>query len=189
MCELKCGKLSVLLTLFLIAGFSHATNPLINLKNQHVQPAKKNQVYTDRPEDCSRAMNPKYFLEQASMSKNGTTYFSSDSILISQPFVELIARQAEHLSTHSDVCIFIAGFSDPVGSTQYNQKLSLERVDEVAKIMVYLGVDPEQIIKVGYGEQPSDADNLNTSELAKQRRVEWVLIDSFGLEKASTILN
>ena len=55
--------------------------------------------------------------------------------------------------------------------------------------MVYLGVDPEQIIKVGYGEQPSDADNLNTSELAKQRRVEWVLIDSFGLEKASTILN
>ena len=41
MCELKCGKLSVLLTLFLIAGFSHATNPLINFKNQHVQPAKK----------------------------------------------------------------------------------------------------------------------------------------------------
>jgi len=170
MCELKRAKLLVLLTLFLMAGFSHATNPLINLKNQQVQPAKKNQVYTDRPEDCSRAMNPKYFLEQASLSKNGTTYFSSDSILISQPFVELIARQAEHLSTHSKVCVFIAGFSDPVGSTQYNQKLSLERVDEVAKMMIYLGVLPRQIITAGYGEQPNENSAI---EWSKQRRVDW----------------
>ena len=170
MCELKCGKLSVLLTHFLIAGFSHATNPLINFKNQHVQPAKKNQVHTDRPEDCSRAMNPKYFLEQTSLSKKGTTYFGNDSILISQPFVELIARQAEHLSTHSEICIFIAGFSDPVGSTQYNQKLSLERVDEVAKMMIYLGVLPSQIITAGYGEQP---DENSAIEWSKQRRVDW----------------
>jgi outer membrane protein OmpA-like peptidoglycan-associated protein len=170
MCELKYGKLSVLLILFLMAGFSHATNPLINLKNQHVQSAKKNQVYTERPEGCARAMNPKYFLEQTSLSKNGATYFSNDSILIRQPFVELIAQQAEHLSTHSEVCIFIAGFSDPVGSTQYNQKLSLERVDEVAKMMIYLGVLPTQIITAGYGEQP---DENSAIEWAKQRRVDW----------------
>jgi len=74
-----------------MSGFSHATNPLINLKNQQFQPAKKNQAHTDRPEDCSRTMKLKYFLKQTSLSKNGTTYFGNDSILISQPFVELIA--------------------------------------------------------------------------------------------------
>jgi hypothetical protein len=82
---------------FLVAGFSHATNPLINLKNQHVQPAKK-QVNTGGSADCTRAMNLKDYLEQTSLLKNGPTYFSNDSILISQPFVELIARHAEYLS-------------------------------------------------------------------------------------------
>jgi OOP family OmpA-OmpF porin len=96
--------------------------------------------------------------------------------LISQPFVELIAKQAEQLSHNPDTCVFLAGYSDSIGPAQYNQQLSLERVEEVAKMMIYLGVDPEQIIKVGYGEQFGET----VSEFAKQRRVDWYLTDELG---------
>lgn len=159
-----------------MAGFSHAANPLLKTGKPTRLTTQINQVDEQTPLHCTTLINPSKFLDQSAGFKKGVTYFSHDSILISQPFVELIAKQAEQLSHNPDTCVFLAGYSDSIGPVQYNQQLSLERVEEVAKMMIYLGVDPEQIIKVGYGEQFGET----VSELAKQRRVDWYLTDELG---------
>lgn len=189
MFKLKHCKLSILLSLFLVVGFSYAANPVLKGDQASDLTTNINQVNGQAPLHCKAFINSSAFLEQSSSVNKSVTYFNHDSILISQPFVELIAKQAERLSQNSEVCVFLAGFSDSTGPAKYNQQLSVKRAHEVAKMMIYLGVNPEQIIKVGYGEQPFEANHLNTLELAKQRRVEWVLIDSFELEMASTTLN
>lgn len=176
MLKLKTGKLAVLLTLFFMVGFSHAANPLLKTGKPTGLTTQINQVDEQTLSHCTTLISPSKFLDQSAGFKKGVTYFSHDSILISQPFVELIAKQAEQLSHHSDTCVFLAGYSDSIGPAPYNQQLSLERVEEVAKMMIYLGVNPGQIIKVGYGEQFVEAE----SKLAKQRRVDWYLTDALG---------
>jgi len=176
MFKLMHCKLSILLSLFFMAGFSHAANPLLKTEKTTALTAQVNQVDKQTQSHCTTLISPDAFLDQSAGFKKGVTYFSHDSILISQPFVELIAKQADQLSHHSDTCVFLAGYSDSIGPAHYNQQLSFERAHEVAKMMIYLGVNPEQIITVGYGEQFGETE----SELAKQRRVDWYLTNALG---------
>ena len=172
MFQLKHCKLSVLLSLFFVVGFSDAANPILKGDQPSDLTTNVNPVNNQRPLNCTVLINSSSFLEQASDVKKGVTYFSHDSILISQPFVELIANLADKLSHNSESCVFLAGFSDSTGPVKYNQQLSVKRAHEVAKMMIYLGASPEQIITMGYGEQLGKEE----PELAKQRRVEWYFL-------------
>ena len=73
------------------------------------------------------------------------------------------------------------GYTDKVGSAQYNLKLSQERVNACIEYLTKLGIDKDRLIGKGYGEaSPIAAEKINgkdnPSGRAKNRRVEYVLI-------------
>jgi OOP family OmpA-OmpF porin len=76
--------------------------------------------------------------------------------------------------------IKITGYTDNIGSADYNMKLSLRRAEAVRDYLVSIGVDPKKIEVKGEGMTNPVADNSTKEGRAKNRRVE---VEVAGLEK------
>ena len=76
--------------------------------------------------------------------------------------------------------ILIEGHTDSSGSHVYNLKLSQQRANSAAKLIVKLGVDEQLITKIGLGKTQLLSDNM-----AANRRV---VIHVFGIEEKETLV-
>ncbi|RLB81109.1 MAG: hypothetical protein DRH15_06975 [Deltaproteobacteria bacterium] len=80
---------------------------------------------------------------------------------------------AQILNQKSGKKILIVGYTDNVGSDQYNLRLSLQRAQSVADYLIYVGGVNKQRIKIeGKGKADPVADNSTEEGRAKNRRVE-----------------
>jgi len=80
---------------------------------------------------------------------------------------------AEILKEHPGKRIRIVGYTDNVGSEQYNLRLSLQRAQSVADYLIYVeGVEKSRIEIEGKGEANPVADNSTEEGRRKNRRVE-----------------
>ncbi|MDP1649277.1 MAG: OmpA family protein [Rubrivivax sp.] len=75
----------------------------------------------------------------------------------------------------------VEGFTDSVGSDQFNQELSARRADAVRTALVSRGVDSARIGTQGYGESFPVAGNDSAGGRQMNRRVEIVLSDDGGV--------
>ena len=64
------------------------------------------------------------------------------------------------------------GFTDSIGSAEYNQALSLRRAEAVYRYLVNQGVDPERLTVEGFGKTNPVASNDTEAGRAQNRRVE-----------------
>lgn len=71
----------------------------------------------------------------------------------------------------------IEGHTDWIGSDAYNQNLSQRRANSVRKYLIQKGIAPDRLIAVGYGETRPIADNNTVLGRAKNRRVEFTVLD------------
>jgi len=69
----------------------------------------------------------------------------------------------------------VEGYTDNIGSDEYNQKLSEERADSVRDFLVKQSVPDNNITAQGYGKTHPVADNSTNSGRAENRRVELVV--------------
>jgi outer membrane protein OmpA-like peptidoglycan-associated protein len=75
--------------------------------------------------------------------------------------------------TNSSRVFVIAGYTDSVGSEDYNYELGQRRAEKVAGYLVGReGVDPTQVHVVSYGATKPIADNNTSSGRRSNRRVE-----------------
>jgi OOP family OmpA-OmpF porin len=68
--------------------------------------------------------------------------------------------------------IIAVGHTDSVGSTAYNQKLSVRRAEAVKAYLVSKGIEANRVYTEGKGEKQPVADNKSAAGRAKNRRVE-----------------
>ena len=68
----------------------------------------------------------------------------------------------------------IDGYTDSVGTPEYNQKLSELRARSVADYLVKNGISPERIQTAGYGVSRPVAPNATPAERALNRRAEII---------------
>jgi len=73
-----------------------------------------------------------------------------------------------------DVVVFIAGYTDSIGSSEYNLKLGMRRAHSVAALLVSLGIARAQVYTVSFGKEVPIADNSTEEGRAKNRRVEFL---------------
>jgi len=76
------------------------------------------------------------------------------------------------LKKYPTVRIEIAGYTDSVGSDEYNMKLSQARVDTVKNRLVKDGIEESRMKSVGYGEANPLYPNTTRKNRRKNRRVE-----------------
>ncbi|MGA8185927.1 MAG: OmpA family protein [Terriglobia bacterium] len=104
--------------------------------------------------------------------------FAFDQSTLRTEDKEVLSRIAGILSTLKGYQIYVYGYTDDIGTREYNQKLSERRAQSVYDYLVKSGLDPNIMTTRGFGE----ADPLVPGDSAKaraiNRRVEIGLVDS-----------
>jgi len=85
-----------------------------------------------------------------------------------------LAKISGILLAYPGLRVQVNGYTDNIGSDEYNQKLSEERADGVRDFLVTEGVATTNISAAGYGKTDPVADNSTASGRAENRRVEVV---------------
>lgn len=102
-----------------------------------------------------------------------TVYFAFDSAKLSPTAEETLKKNAEWLNANPNERIVIEGHCDERGTIQYNLALGQRRADSVFNYLRTLGVSPDRLRTISYGEEyPADPGH-NEAAWAKNRRAEF----------------
>lgn len=96
-------------------------------------------------------------------------HFDFDSTVPLQ--THTLVKVAERLMSYPDAHVTLQGYTDSVGASQYNMKLSMRRAQSVAAYLKELGVDASQITVEALGEAYPEVDNDSEEHRANNRRV------------------
>jgi outer membrane protein OmpA-like peptidoglycan-associated protein len=88
---------------------------------------------------------------------------------------EKLAKISGILLAYPDLKVQVEGYTDNIGSDEYNQNLSEKRADSVRDYLVSQNVPETNVTAEGYGKSNPIADNSTSSGRAQNRRVELVV--------------
>ncbi|AQS36988.1 outer membrane protein/peptidoglycan-associated (lipo)protein [Shewanella psychrophila] len=83
----------------------------------------------------------------------------------------ILVEVAEHLNQYPSSSVVLQGYTDAVGASGYNLKLSKRRAESVASYLKELGVSEGQISVEALGETHPEVDNITEAHRANNRRV------------------
>lgn len=161
-----------------------ATQPAPTLKP--VQPVRESPIAQPRTEPAPRRTAaveraPRTPVADKGLSQPTTAglarvHFDFDKYDLSADARKTLSRNAQHLQATPGVRIRIEGHCDERGTTEYNLALGERRAKSTYQYLMDLGVDPNRMGVVSYGEeQPLDPRN-NEEAWALNRRAEFVEI-------------
>ena len=88
---------------------------------------------------------------------------------------EKLAKVSGILLAYPGLKLQVEGYTDNIGSEEYNQKLSEQRADSVRDYLVQQSVADANVTAQGYGKRDPVADNSTNDGRAQNRRVELVV--------------
>jgi outer membrane protein OmpA-like peptidoglycan-associated protein len=86
-----------------------------------------------------------------------------------------LAKISGIVISHPGLNLVVEGYTDSIGSDEFNQHLSEERADTVRDFLLTQGVNPQTLTAVGYGKGYPVASNDTSAGRALNRRVELVV--------------
>jgi outer membrane protein OmpA-like peptidoglycan-associated protein len=99
---------------------------------------------------------------------------------------EKLAKVSGILLAYPNLKVQVEGYTDNIGSDEYNQKLSEQRADGVREYLVSQSVTDGNVTAKGYGKSNAVADNSTNDGRAKNRRVELVVSGgAIGIEQSA----
>ena len=99
---------------------------------------------------------------------------------------EKLAKVSGILLSYPNLKLQIEGYTDNIGSDEYNQKLSEERANAVRDYLTSQSVPPTNISATGYGKASPIADNSTAAGRAQNRRVQMVVSgDAIGVQETA----
>ena len=98
--------------------------------------------------------------------------YAPGSFEIDPPRKQMLDGLARILNFVTDIKLEISGYTDNIGLSAANQKLSEKRANRVRDYLVNLGVASDRITVYGRGETNFVADNQTAEGRAKNRRIE-----------------
>ncbi len=103
-------------------------------------------------------------------------HFDFDKYEIKREYIPILNEIARVLKENDYLKVRIEGFTDIIGSKEYNDKLALKRAKAVKEYLIKKGVPEEKIEVVGFGKERFIASNRNSIGRLTNRRVEFILI-------------
>jgi outer membrane protein OmpA-like peptidoglycan-associated protein len=105
----------------------------------------------------------------------GDTLFATGKSELKSGATANLDRLATFMTQYPQRTAAIEGFTDSMGTDEYNQDLSQRRADSVKRYLVGQGIDAARLSSAGRGEEAPVGDNESTSGRQQNRRVEVII--------------
>jgi outer membrane protein OmpA-like peptidoglycan-associated protein len=102
-------------------------------------------------------------------------YFDTGKYTIKSESYPVLDQIVEILKSIPGSIVTIEGHTDNTGSTELNQRLSINRANAVRDYLIKKGIDKNSITAKGFGRDKPVADNATVEGRSKNRRVEFLL--------------
>jgi peptidoglycan-associated lipoprotein len=125
------------------------------------------EVTEELPEDLAQ-LNAQGYLEDA--------FFDTDRFDLTPAAREAIAKDAAWLQKHPTISILVEGHCDERNTREYNLALGERRASTVRDYLVFLGIAPQRIQIISYGEERPFAIGTGESVWKLNRRSHFVIV-------------
>lgn len=102
--------------------------------------------------------------------------FAFDSYELRMEARQVLKEKAEIMDRHSGIDLIIEGHCDERGTDEYNLALGERRARAAYEFLVLLGVDPERMSIISYGEERPLDPGHNEKAWATNRRCEFRVV-------------
>lgn len=102
-------------------------------------------------------------------------HFAFDKSNITDESAQILQRKAQALRQFSNFKIQIQGNCDERGSNEYNLALGQRRAESARKYLVSLGISPDRLSTISFGEERPIAMGHNEQAWAQNRRDDFVI--------------
>ena len=103
-------------------------------------------------------------------------YFDFDKSFIRQEYRPVLEKKAEFLEDNPNISIRIEGNCDERGTNEYNLALGERRTNSAKNFFVSIGISPDRIEMISYGEERPLALGHNENSWVQNRRDDFVVI-------------
>ncbi len=104
-------------------------------------------------------------------------FFETNLAVITPLSYPALDRVINFMKKNPDIKVEIDGHTDSVGSDAYNQRLSQARAQAVVEYLVKHGIGRDRLVAKGFGETKPVAPNTTPEGRAKNRRVEFKILE------------
>jgi outer membrane protein OmpA-like peptidoglycan-associated protein len=101
--------------------------------------------------------------------------FAVDSATLTPTLIGDLQDVARSLNNYPNTTVQVVGHTDNTGDAAYNQRLSEQRAQSVASVLINGGVAPSRLNIVGRGENNPIASNQTAEGRQQNRRVEIII--------------
>ena len=108
--------------------------------------------------------------------ENTDIFFEYDSFDLTGEAKKILAEKASFLNSHPRIKIRIEGNCDERGTEEYNLALGERRAKAAQDYLIFLGIAPERISTVSYGEEKPADPGHNESSWVKNRRDHFAIV-------------
>lgn len=115
------------------------------------------------------------FLRQKEEFENNDIHFDFDSAVIREDAKPILSKKADFLKRYPALTITIEGHCDERGTNEYNLALGERRAHSAWQYLVNLGINPERMQMISYGEERPIATGHDEASWAKNRRAHFVI--------------
>jgi len=103
-------------------------------------------------------------------------YFDFDKSLVKPEYWRVLREKAEFLKDNPNFNIRIEGNCDERGTNEYNLALGERRAESAKKFLIPLGISPDRIETISYGEERPLAVGHNEDSWAQNRRDDFAIM-------------
>ena len=147
-------------------------------------------VPVDAPEDCAclvrkielEMQDPPEPLTRVEELERDTLHFDFDDATLQKEDMAKLERWGSMLRRNRFLRLEVHGHTDATGPEGYNSVLSKKRADTAFEYLLDIGVAPDRMRTTAHGSQWPTATNANDLGRAKNRRVEFRLVEQAFLE-------
>jgi peptidoglycan-associated lipoprotein len=103
-------------------------------------------------------------------------YFGYDSSSVTTGETYKVQQVAQHLNANPRHAVIVQGHTDERGSREYNLALGERRALAVRQVLMSLGISPDRIQTLSYGEEMPAVPGFDESAWSMNRRAEFQLM-------------
>ncbi len=116
---------------------------------------------------------------------NADNQFAHDSAEINPKYIARLAQAAQILIKNKDITLQVTGYADDTGNNEYNQRLSKQRAQKVARYLKLLGINASRLSINAVGETQAPYEGTEPQVRLVNRTVKIELSDSIATNVAS----